>query len=139
LPEVLALGLCAVCLFPFLQKCVLQARSYLFPLTLEPAVGAQCLGVSARSASEVLLAGGAPVRAEPVRREAAVSGTAGSLVFQIDCAATSDMLQSDDLAKTSLEKSCHVIVRKMEKKTFSLCLFFVFVSVCSFKFSSIGL
>lgn len=124
LPEVLALGLCAVCLFPFLQKCVLQARSYLFPLTLQPAVGVQCLGASARSPSELLLAGGAAVRAEPVWREASVSGTAGSLVFQIDCAATSDMLPVRRSGKNLIGKKLPCDCKENGEENFFFMPFF---------------
>lgn len=129
----------SVCLFPFLQKCVLQARSYLFPLTLQPAVGVQCLGVSARGPSELLLAGGAAVRAEPVRREAALSGTAGSLVCQINCAATSDMLPVRRSGKNLIGKKLPCDCKENGEENIFFMPFFVCVSVCSLNFNSIGL
>lgn len=67
-----------------------------------------------------------------------VSGTARSLVLQNKLCCYRQMCsQADVLAKSSLEKSWHVVIRKMKKKTLSLCLFFFFFN--SLMFSSLGL
>lgn len=65
-----------------------------------------------------------------------VPGTARSLELQNKLCCYHQMCsQSDALVKTSLEKSWHVVIRRMKRKTLSLCLFFF----NCLKFSSLGL